>query len=195
MSTSEPLRTIGDIEKIKNYFLCKNDIRDYVLFTLGINTALRIGDLLSLKWKDVYDSDTNLFLDHVILTEQKTQKKTAIKLNDSAVMALEKLKNNLENILPEYYIFQSRNGKNQPIHRSRAYVIIRDAAITSNVKGVICCHSMRKTFGYHAWKGGFPPALIMEIYNHSSINVTKKYLSINQDDKDMLFKTLIRLLE
>lgn len=126
-----------------------------------------------MKWKDVYDSDANLFLDHVILTEQKTQKKTAIKLNDSAVMALEKLKNNLEDVLPEYYIFQSRNGKNQPIHRSRSYVIIRDGAITNNVKGVICFHSMRKTYGYHAWKGGFPPALIMEIYNHSSINVTK----------------------
>lgn len=190
MSTSEPLRTTQDIEKIKNYFLKQNKLRDYTLFTLGINTALRIGDLLNLKWKDVYDIDTELFSDHIILTEQKTQKRTVIKLNDSALMALERLKNHLEEIIPEYYIFKSRNGKNNPIHRSRAYVIIRDAAITSNVKGVICCHSMRKTFGYHAWKGGFPPALIMEIYNHSSINITKKYLSINQDDKDMLFKKI-----
>ncbi len=190
MSTSEPLRTTQDIEKIKNYFLKQNKLRDYTLFTLGINTALRIGDLLNLKWKDVYDIDTELFSDHIILTEQKTQKRTVIKLNDSAIMALERLKNHLEEIIPEYYIFKSRNGKNNPIHRSRAYVIIRDAAITSNVKGVICCHSMRKTFGYHAWKGGFPPALIMEIYNHSSINITKKYLSINQDDKDMLFKKI-----
>lgn len=190
MSTSEPLRTTQDIEKIKNYFLKQNKLRDYTLFTLGINTALRIGDLLNLKWKDVYDIDTELFSDHIILTEQKTQKRTVIKLNDSALMALERLKNHLEEIIPEYYIFKSRNGKNNPIHRSRAYVIIRNAAITSNVKGVICCHSMRKTFGYHAWKGGFPPALIMEIYNHSSINITKKYLSINQDDKDMLFKKI-----
>ena len=56
--------------------------------------------------------------------------------------------------------------------------------------GNISCHSMRKTFGYHAWKNGGQPALIMDIYNHSDIEITKHYLSIDQDEKDALFHKL-----
>ena len=50
---------------------------------------------------------------------------------------------------------------------------------------------MRKTFGYHAWKKGIPPAVIMDIYNHSSIEITKAYLSINQDDRDDVYKKIL----
>ena len=49
---------------------------------------------------------------------------------------------------------------------------------------------MRKTFGYHAWKNGGQPALIMDIYNQSDIEITKHYLSIDQDEKDALFHKL-----
>ena len=58
------------------------------------------------------------------------------------------------------------------------------------MEGNISCHSLRKTFGYHAWKMGTPTALIMNIYNHSSIEITKRYLSIYQDDKDALYKSM-----
>ena len=44
MSKSEPLKDCKDIKKLKEYFLKNNDLRDYALFTIGINTALRIGD-------------------------------------------------------------------------------------------------------------------------------------------------------
>ena len=46
---------------------------------------------------------------------------------------------------------------------------------------------MRKTFGYYAWKCGTPPAILMDIYNHSSYEITKRYLGIKQDDKDSVF--------
>lgn len=190
MAKSEPLRTNNDIEMIKKYFLDRNRIRDYTLFTLGINTALRISDLLQLKWNDVLDFRTDLFLNHITITEQKTQKKAIILINHTSKVALKKLKNNSNKIKPQYYIFKSRTGENKPIHRSRAYSIIKEAALASHIEGVICCHSMRKTFGYHAWKRGFPPAIIMDIYNHSSIEMTKRYLSINQDDKDCVFNKL-----
>ncbi len=49
---------------------------------------------------------------------------------------------------------------------------------------------MRKTFGYHAWKTGGQPALIMDIYNHSNIEITKRYLSIDQDERDNLFNKI-----
>lgn len=76
------------------------------------------------------------------------------------------------------------------ISRNRAWHIIKKAAMDNHLDGNISCHSLRKTFGYHAWQKGTPPALIMEIYNHSNINITKRYLSINQDEKDILFREL-----
>lgn len=85
------------------------------------------------------------------------------------------------------YIFKSRIGDNQPIGRICAFRIIKKAVNDLNLEGVISCHSLRKTFGYHAWKKGVPPALIMSIYNHSSLEITKRYLSIDQDDKDEVF--------
>ena len=60
------------------------------------------------------------------------------------------------------------------------------AWINFQIHGTVI-NSLRKTFGYHAWKKGVPPALIMSIYNHSSIEITKRYLSIDQDDKDQVF--------
>ena len=66
----------------------------------------------------------------------------------------------------------------------------RKAAEAVGIEDVIRCHSLRKTFGYHAWKMGTPPALLMEIYNHSSFQITKHYLGIEQDDKDAVFRNI-----
>lgn len=56
MSVTQPIRDITEIEKLKNYyFLEKPNLRNYTLICLGINSALRISDLLELNWQNVYD--------------------------------------------------------------------------------------------------------------------------------------------
>ena len=87
----------------------------------------------------------------------------------------------------EDYLFQSRKGTNQPLSRSQAFRIIKEAAVFIGLPQHVSCHSLRKTFGYHAWQQGTPPALLMDIYNHSSYRITKRYLGIEQDDKDNVF--------
>jgi integrase len=76
------------------------------------------------------------------------------------------------------------------ISRIQAYRIIRNAAEALKFEMRVSCHSLRKIFGYHAWKGGKSPAVIMDIYNHSSFAVTRRYLGVTQDDKNDVYLTL-----
>ena len=187
MCKTDPIKNTEDIKRLKNYFLDKGKLRNYAMVTVALNTSLRIGDLLSLRWEDVYNFKTGVYREHITLLEQKTGKRNIIALNKEAIQALETLKGSLEDIAGKDYIFKSRVGLNQPIVRSYAFRIIKEAVCELILEGTISCHSLRKTFGYHAWKKGVPPALIMSIYNHSSIEITKRYLSIDQDDKDEVF--------
>ena len=72
----------------------------------------------------------------------------------------------------------------------QAYRIVRTAAEETVQDEHISCHSLRKTFGYHAWKNGTPPALLMDVYNHSSYKVTQHYLGIEQDERDEIYLNL-----
>ena len=187
MSKTDPIRKKEDIRKLKQYFRVSGHIRDYAMVSVALNTSLRISDLLQLKWNDVYDFKTKSFRLHINIIEKKTGKRNRIVLNQESQSALKLLKDSLKMIEAETYIFKSRNGKNRPIGRSSAYKIIKRAAEDLNIEGVIGCHSLRKTFGYQAWKTGVQPVLISSIYNHSSMEITKRYLSIDQDDKDEVF--------
>ncbi len=190
MGKSEPIRNMQDIQRIKQYLLERKRWRDYALIIMGLNTALRISDLLQLKWGNVYNFQTLTFFQHIYVKEQKTSKNSIVSINNNVCDALKLLKDHLPMVSEADYLFQSRLHGSRPIHRSRAYAIIREIAKDLDLKGIISCHSLRKTFGYHAWKQGYSPAIIMEIYNHSSFQVTRHYLSINQDDKDQLYMNI-----
>ena len=182
MSTSQPLKNKRDIQKLKNYFYIREEYRNYALVTVGLNTALRISDLLHIKWKDVYNEEKQDFYSHIYLNEQKTKKNTIIVLNDSVKKALLLYKEHLE-----YYNINGQKSTDKPISRIQAFRIIKDAVDALGFEEHISCHSLRKTFGYQAWREGTEPALLMTIFNHSSYAITKRYLCIDQDDKDKLF--------
>ena len=190
MSTSQPLKNKEDIQKLKNYFYRKKEYRNYPLITVGLNTALRISDILYLKWKDVYQEEQQNFYSHIYVKEQKTQKNTIILLNAAVKDALLLYKESLKLYEAEHYIFCGQKGNEKPISRVQAFRIIKDAVTDLGLGEQISCHSLRKTFGYQAWKAGTEPALLMTIFNHSSYDITKRYLCIDQDDKDQLFSKI-----
>lgn len=192
MSTTQPIRTLEELSRLKSYYTCSTPLaqRNRLLIIMGLNTAFRITDILHLRWNMVFDFDRHHLKSHVEITEQKTGKTTMVIINAALREALT-CWYRLKCPAPADYIFESARGK-RPIDRHQAYRIIRKAAAKSDLPDHISCHSLRKTFGYHAWKNGVPPAVLMNIYNHSSYRITMRYLCIDQDDKDDVF-TNIRL--
>ena len=125
--------------------------------------------------------------------EQKTGKVSCIYLNCNVLTALKEYQDFLkrkESVIETHTFLFPHTNKNIPITRTQAFRIIKEAADYYNISGVISCHSLRKTFGYHAWKQGVPPVLLVTVFNHSSFNITKRYLGIEQDDKDKIFKKI-----
>ncbi len=189
MGTTQPIKEAEQINELKDfYIMTKPNYRNYALICLGINSALRISDLLSLRWEHVYDFGRQCYKKHIMITEKKTKKKTMIAINNGAAEGLEIYRKSLGDTLKgKSFIFPGRWGDEGPLSRSQAFRIIKKAANELHFEEGISCHSLRKTFGYHAWKRGVHPAILTEIYNHSSYQVTRRYLGINQDDKDDIF--------
>ena len=130
MGTTQPIKEIRQIEELKEFYIKrKPNYRNYALICLGINSALRISDLLLLRWGQVYDFQQGHYKKHIMLTEQKTQKKTSIAINDGAVAGLESYRRSLGDIDGEAYIFPGRYGDQLPLSRSQAYRIIKNAEI------------------------------------------------------------------
>lgn len=188
MSSTQPIRQTDQLADFKNYYSVEHpNIRNYTMIVFGLNTALRISDILHITWGMVYDFKNECYRPHLELIEQKTGKFTMIALNQTVTATLESLRQFQKPANQNMYLFPSQKNKNSPISRYQAYRIIKKAAEDTHLPEHISCHSLRKTFGYHAWKNGTPPALLMDIFNHSSYQITKRYLCIEQDDKDDVF--------
>lgn len=184
MATTEPIRDKKQLQAMGEYFLKRGQLRNYVMVVMGVHTLLRISDLLRLKWSDVYDEECGAFRTHINITEKKTGKSKSIALNRQVIHALRLY-------LPYRrggFIFVSNRKGDRAISRVQAWRIIHAAAIAVGVTGKIACHSLRKTWGYHACRSGeVSLAVIMRIYNHSSFLITQRYLGIEQDDLDRAY--------
>jgi integrase len=187
MATTEPIRNKRQIRELAKYYLQRGQLRNYCLIVLGVHTALRISDLLRLRWEDVYDFKNHRIRESIEITEKKTGKTKIVALNKKVVQALSLYASQV----PAQQGFLIVNIKTKKaISRIQAYRIIRAAAETLHLPGRVSCHSLRKSFGYHAWKAGVSPAVIMEIFNHNSLAVTRRYLGVTQDDKNEVYLCL-----
>lgn len=184
MAATEPIRDKNQLKALADYYLHKGQIRNYTLIIMGVYTALRISDLLCLKWSDVYDEQRRIFRPHITITEKKTGKNKTIALNKKVLNALHQCLLYRRND----FIFANNRKQAKAISRVQAWRIIHAAVEAVGLMGKVSCHSLRKTWGYHAWTNSkVSPVIIMDIYNHSSYTVTKRYLGIAQDDLDRAY--------
>ena len=173
MNEVQPIKSIRDINKMKKAL----HGRDRLLFIIGINTTLRISDILSLKYSDIQG-------DYIILKEKKTGKSKRIRINSAIKSVLPSRAYNSEE-----WLFPSRKGSG-PISRVQAWRILKDAADRAALNIDIGTHSMRKTAAYHAYKNGTDISLLMRVLNHSSQRETLRYIGIESEQIDDVYLDL-----
>lgn len=175
----QPLRTADEIQEMKLAIKRGNKgspkrpalaERDVLIFLIGINTGLRVNDLVRLRIRDVKDN-------HIFeIREGKTNKRRAINIS----MLQEEIQSYITDKHPDAYLFASQKG-NKAITTTQVYRILNDAADFLG-RDDIGTHTMRKTFGYHHYKQFKDVAILQEILNHTAPSVTKRYIGIRQDE-------------
>jgi integrase len=190
-NTVQPIRDVKKIDSIKRILWTQN-LRDWLLFSIGINSGLRVSDLLKLKVKDVLNSKGKIN-EYIIVKEQKTGKGKRFPINKTSHKAIREYLASRE-YNSDTYLFESRkkdrDGNSRPISRIQAYEIINSAARRVGIEDPIGTHTMRKTFGYHAYHNGCSVELLQQIFNHAAPSVTLRYIGITQDDIDNVYFSL-----
>ncbi len=188
METVQPIRDAEKINAMKKALLSDpvHGTRNHLLFVLGINSGLRISDLLSLKIGDIKNGKIR---DNIIIRERKTGKGKQFPINRVSSEAIELYLNALGKADPERPLFLSRKGGG-PISRVQAWEILNNASRVVGIGESIGTHSLRKTFGYHAFKAGVGIEKLQTILNHSSPAITLRYIGITQDDIDNVYLNL-----
>lgn len=175
--TVDPIKNLEDIKAIKQ--LLADKPRDLLLFTMGINNGLRIGDLLQVKVGDVRHLKPG---EYIMVREQKTGKENCLMVNKAVHKAL---RGYLDKAQPkdDDYLFASRQGSQKPLTPQRIHQMIKGWTKQINLPGNYGTHSLRKTFGYiqrTKYKVGFE--VLAKRFNHSSPAVTMRYLGLSSDD-------------
>lgn len=197
----EPIKDLADIEAAKQYLLSQTprwkskptNLRNYMMFVININNGIRISDLLSLKIGDVL-TPSGAIEDQVFIKETKTGKTRYIFFGNASKEAIQSYLSALPSYSLDDYLFSSCKSKkddSKPLSRIQAWRIVSDMgkAISEDKDHQLHLgtHSMRKTFGYQRVAQDPDNQLLVsqisEIYNHSSIGMTYKYLGIDTETK------------
>ena len=156
--------------------------KDYTMSLLigcGAFFGLRISDLLGLTWEMVL-SDT------FTLTERKTKKKRTIKVNENFQKHIVDCYKAMAITDKTDYCFRSRKGtvfSTQRINVKLKYIKVKYGLKINNIS----THTLRKTFGRKVFESAGEQSemalvKLMELFNHSSVAITKRYLGIRQQE-------------
>ena len=170
----EPIKSKRDLERIEEFLSLRNK-RNRLIFAFGINTGLRVSDILSLNVEDVEGKS------YVEIKEKKTGKYKRFPLNA-------KLKALIKDYLMNERCKSYSLAENEPLFlgkkhcrldRSQVYRFLNEACKRLGITANVGTHTMRKSFGYHFYKKYNDIVLLQKILNHSSPAMTLKYIGVD----------------
>ncbi|MFC5696511.1 tyrosine-type recombinase/integrase [Pseudomonas sp. GCM10022186] len=183
MNIVEAVKTLGEAEIISRKLTmnAKGNTLYADIWRFGVNTALRISDLLSLTFEQVQG-------DKLVIKEGKTGKVRSIDLNVKAKAIVERRRSAHPN---HTYLFEvdSNRAKGKPV--SRVSVANAFKAVGDEVGIQLGTHSMRKTRGWLMHSGGEPIEKICKVLNHSSPAVTMAYIGLTQAEIDATYHDFV----
>jgi len=164
------------VRKLEN----DNNYKLSFLVSIGCFFGLRISDLLSLKWEQILE------VDEFTITEKKTQKKRTIRINPQLKNHILNCYNHINPTSIESNILISQKGSvfsNQQINH---LLKLMKEKYKLNIKN-ISSHSLRKTFARQVYNQNSDNAelalvKLMELLNHSSMAITKRYIGLRQEE-------------
>lgn len=170
---SDAMNLIRKLAKDGNYKMS-------LFISLGCFTGLRVSDITSLRWFQI------LGVDEFTVIEKKTGKKRVIRLNPQLQKHIAECYGHIKPIGDKAPILVSQKGTIFTIQRIN--VILKEIKKKYRLKVKnFSCHSLRKTFGrqvYNMNSDNSELALVklMELFNHSSVAITKRYLGLRQEE-------------
>jgi integrase len=153
-----------------------------LLIAVGCFTGLRAGDLLGLRWNDICE------MDEIRVREGKTDKFRIIRINPQLKEMVTRLYG-LMNITDNQQLLFLNKSRTKAVNIQYVNRRLKDIAVKYGLQiplSDVSSHFFRKTLGRHVWaKNNFSEKsliLLSELFNHSSIRVTKIYLGIKQQE-------------
>ena len=182
----EPITSARDIKSIKK--LLSDQPRNRLLFIMGINTGLRVQDILALRISDVKHAKVG---DRIAIREKKTGKDNVLMINKEIKEALDEYLKTIE-ARDEHFLFKSRKGKNSPLSTYAVTMYVQQWCDEINLTGNYGAHSLRKTWCYHQRKTyGTSWEIIAKRLNHSSPSVTRRYIGVKEEEvEEILLKSI-----
>lgn len=174
--TVEPVKSKQDIINIREWFYSKGYEKYAIVWWFGVSSGLRVSDILGLKVGDVYGKT------RILMREQKTGKIKEFPLNEGLQqMMWDFCRGRAE----DEWVFEGRGHRK--LDRSQVYKRLQEAVTALKIDCHIGTHTMRKTFGYHSFRQYNDITTLQVIYNHTSPEVTKRYIGITQDEIDRYY--------
>lgn len=160
-------------------YLYNKSLRDYIMFEIGINIGIRVTDFTQQRVQFYREACEKGFVEMVPKKTAKYNKKVVVPINKDLNKLIQEYIKDKDN---NDWMFPSRK-KGYSITREQVYRILNEAAAAVGITNNIGCHSMRKTFGYWHYYYNHDIRLLMDIFNHSSEEVTLRYIGVSEEKK------------